>query len=183
MSSTVQMIGSTLIILPGNSPKNKEWAISAREAFMSMFKSVVIDEYDHWSNNREESLDLKLEANKLAKIIDSVDQPIEIFAKSAGTVLVLYAVHNKIIDMSKVHKCVFVGFPLAWALENGLDISTWSENYDIPTILIQNDQDPVASAADIQAEQSRGHFKGFELIVQNGNDHLYGNFDDIKEYL
>lgn len=173
----------TLVILPGNSPKNKEWAISAHGAFMSMFKSVVVDEYDHWNKNREESIDLNLEANKLAKIIESANRPIEIFAKSAGTILVLYAVHYKIISASQIHKCVFVGFPLTWALDNGLEISTWSENYDIPTILIQNDLDPVASASDIKAEQSRGYFKGFELIVQKGNDHVYGNFDDISKYL
>jgi hypothetical protein len=97
---------STLVILPGNSPKNKEWAISARGAFMSLFKSVIINEYDHWNNNKE-SIDLNLEANKLAGIIRSADQPIEIFAKSAGIILVLYAVHNKIISASKIHKCIF----------------------------------------------------------------------------
>jgi hypothetical protein len=178
----VKTINSTLIILPGNSPKNKEWAISAREAFTPMFNEVIINEYDHWTNGKE-TIDLDLESNKLAKIINSASQPVEIFAKSAGTILVLYAVHNKIIDASKIRKCVFVGFPLAWALENSLDISTWSESYDISTILIQNDHDPVTSAVDIQDEQDRGRFGGLELIIQNGDDHMYGNFDDYVQYM
>lgn len=171
----------TLVVLPGNSSKNREWMFAAQAAFRPIFKQVIMDEYDHWSNSKE-TIDLNIEAAKLSAIVDSVEQPVEIFAKSAGTILVLYAIHNKIIDPKKILKCVFVGFPLLWAKENGFDIDTWCEEYEILTTLIQNDHDPVTSSNEIEDAQSQGQFRTLELVIQKGDDHMYGNFDDFKKY-
>jgi hypothetical protein len=138
-------MSSSLIILPGNGLTNKEWAEKARDFFASHFKSVSIQYYDHWQNVSE-LMDMDIELKKFTDTVNALSGDVTILAKSVGTILTIYAVHSKSIDSSRISKCVFVGLPPDWARTNGFDIDTWSADYSVPTILIQNDYDPVASA-------------------------------------
>ena len=95
----------------------------------------------------------------------------------------MYAVHSKSIDSSRISKCVFVGLPPEWARTNGFDIDGWMVDYAIPTTLIQNDHDPVASSEDIRKEQESGKFKNMTLVEVKGDDHMYGDFDRIRKYM
>lgn len=90
-------MNSNLIILPGNGPTNKEWAEKARDFFASHFKSVTIQYYDHWSNNAE-LIDIDIELKKLTNTLNTLNGDIVFLAKSAGTVLTMYAVHSKSIE-------------------------------------------------------------------------------------
>ena len=171
-----------LIILPGNGDVNKEWAEKARDFFASHFKSVTIQYYDHWSNNAE-LIDIDIELKKLTNVVNTLNGDIVILAKSIGTALAMYAFYSKSIDMSRITKCVFVGLPPEWVRTNGFDIDGWSTAFTIPTTLIQNDNDPVATAEDIRKEQVGGKFKNMTLIELKGDDHVYGDFDEIKKYL
>ncbi len=173
---------SNLIILPGNGDINKEWAEKACDFFAAHFKSVTIQYYDHWSNNAE-LIDIDIELKKLTNTVNTLNGDIVILAKSIGTALTMYALHSKTIDPLRISKCVFVGLPPEWARKNGFDIDGWSTAFTIPTTLIQNDNDPVAKAKDIQKEQVGGKFKSMKLIEVKGDDHVYGDFDEIKKYL
>ncbi len=53
----------------------------------------------------------------------------------------------------------------------------------MPTTLIQNDHDPVASVEDIRREQAEGKFGSLNLIARKSDDHLYADFENIREYL
>ena len=171
-----------LIILPGNGDVNKEWAEKAQDFFATDFKSVLIQYYDHWSN-KSELIDMDIELKKFKDTINALDGNVAILAKSVGTVLAMFAIHSKSIDVSRITKCVFVGLPPEWARTNGFDIDGWSSAFTVPTTLIQNDNDPVATAEDIRKEQVGGKFRNMTLIEVKGDDHVYGDFDEIKKYL
>jgi hypothetical protein len=175
-------MNSNLIILPGNSPTNKVWAEKARDFFAPHFKSVSIQCYDHWQNSSE-SIDMNSELGKLSDTAKSLQGQFVILAKSVGTVLAMYAVHSKSIDPSRISKCVFVGLPPNWARTNGFDIDGWSVDYSVPTTLIQNDHDPVASAEEIRKEQASGRFSSMKLVETVGSDHEYANFDEMERYI
>ena len=173
---------SNLIILPGNGPTNKEWAEKARDFFVLHFKSVSIQYYDHWQNGSK-LIDMNVELRKLTDIVNSLQGEIVILAKSVGTILTMYTIYSKSIDPSRIARCVFVGLPPEWARTNGFDINSWSIAFTIPTILIQNDNDPVATAEDIRKEQEDGKFKNMTLVEVKGDDHVYGDFDRIRKYM
>lgn len=175
-------MNSNLIILPGNNLVNKEWVEKARDFFASHFKSVSVQYYDHWQNGNE-IIDIAVECKKLAGTFQSLKGNVTIFAKSAGTILTMYAIHTKVLNSSLIKRCVFVGLPPTWAREHDFDIDGWSTDYTVPTILLQNDHDPAASASDIQEEQAKGNFTFLELIEQKGEDHVYDDFELIKKYL
>ena len=155
-----------LIIIPGNGQTNKEWAEKAQDFFATNFKSVSIQYYDHWSNGSE-LINMKVELDKFTGTVNSLDGDIVILAKSIGTVLFMFSIHSKSIDPSRISKCVFVGLPPNWARTNGFDIDTWSDDFFLQTILIQNDHDPVASANDIRKEQANGRFKNIPYVTAN----------------
>lgn len=171
-----------LIILPGNGDVNKEWAEKAQDFFATHFKSVSIQYYDHWSN-KSELIDIDIELKKFNDTVNALSGNVAILAKSVGTVLVMFAIHSKSIDVSHITKCVFVGLPPEWARTNGFDIDNWSATFTVPTILIQNDNDPVATTEDIRKEQMGGKFKNMRLVEIKGDDHVYRDFDEIKKYL
>ncbi|MCL4480496.1 MAG: hypothetical protein M1113_03305 [Candidatus Thermoplasmatota archaeon] len=175
-------MNSNLIILPGNGPTNKEWAEKARDFFVNHFKSVTIQYYDHWSNNAE-LIDIDIELKKLTNTLNTLNGDIVILAKSIGTVLAMYAFYSKTVDASQISNCVFVGLPPEWARANGFDIDNWSSTFAIPSILIQNNNDPVATAEDIRKEQASGRFRNMTLVEVKGDGHMYGDFDEIKKYL
>ena len=171
-----------LIIIPGNGSSNKIWAEKARDFFKNDFSLVTILHYDHWQNGSE-LIDMSIELRKLTDIVNSLQGEIVILAKSVGTVLTMYAVHSKSIDPLRISKCVFVGLPPEWSRTNGFDIDSWSTAFTMPTTLIQNDNDPVATAEDIRKEQVNGRFKNMTLVEAKGNDHVFGDFDEIRKYL
>ena len=176
------MSNQNLIIFPGNGPTNKEWSEKARDFFATDFKSVTIQYYNHWSNNAE-LIDIDVELKKLTDAVNTLSGDIVILAKSVGTILTMYAIYSKAIDVSRIKKCVFVGLPPEWARTNGFNIDRWSTAFTIPATLIQNDNDPVTSAADIRREQTKGNFSTMALVEVKGDDHVYGNFDEIIKYL
>lgn len=157
--------------------------LKKREIFFApYFKSVTVQCYDHWSN-KSELIDVDIELKKFINTVNNLSGDVAILAKSVGTILTMYAVYSKSIDASRIAKCVFVGLPPGWARTNGFDIDSWSTAFTIPTTLIQNDNDPVATAEDILKEQAGGKFNNMALIEVKGDDHVYGDFDAIGKYL
>jgi hypothetical protein len=171
-----------LITIPGNGSSNKIWAEKARDYFFNDFMSLSVQYYDHWSNGGE-LIDMRVELNKLADTANSLDGNIIILAKSIGTTLFMFSIYSKSINPSRISRCVFVGLPPEWARTNGFDIDGWSTAFTIPTTLIQNDNDPVATAEDIRKEQVGAKFKNITLIEVKGDNHVYGDFDKIGNYL
>ncbi|MDO8604280.1 MAG: hypothetical protein Q7K40_02675 [bacterium] len=164
-----------LVILPGNSESNKEWATAASDAFAGSFQEIYKQDYSHWGTEQG-TIDFESELKKLSMNVK--DKDCVIFAKSAGAMLLIYGVHKGLIHP---RRCVFVGFPVNWAKEKNFNLTQWVQDYDVPTIIIQNSNDPITSFEDLKMFFSQVNKPNIELIETEGSDHKYGNFDLIKE--
>jgi len=171
-----------LIILPGNSVKNKEWGKAVYEYYGKEFDTVYMQFYDHWENGQL-AIDFEKEIKKLQKEIskNSKETSITIFAKSAGSILAIMAT-NKIKILPS--KSIFFGMPLDWACKEVFDNDlTPLKNFNIPTIAFHNDKDPIASyefTKDIIENKSNGNIK---LVTTKGSDHGYFDFTFYDDFL
>lgn len=164
-----------LVILPGNSPSNREWADEAKESFSSMFSDIYVQSYSHW-NSGQEFIDFDTELAKLVKNVGQKD--CVVLAKSAGAMLSVYGVHKNIFHPLK---CVFLGLPIRFAEENNFALEQWFQQYDVPTVVIQNSNDPVTSFQKVEVALSSLNKTSIELIEIEGDDHKYNDFELIKE--
>ncbi len=163
-----------LVILPGNSHPNKEWANEALNFFSKDFQDRYVQNYSHWDNGQD-TINFETEAKKLVKNIGNAE--CTILAKSAGAMLAIYCVSNNLIKPSK---CIFVGLPVIWAKERNFDLEKWIQDFDTPTTIIQNSNDPVTSYAQAKYFIDSLNIQNISIVEIPGHDHLYDNFEIIK---
>lgn len=171
----------TLVIFPGNSPRNKEWGEKITEHFGVRFDRVYAQSYDHWASGEENiNFEIELEKLKLTMATMPPDTVIYVFAKSAGTLLTLMAVARGIIAP---RQCVFFGMPLQWA-ERDVFMGDWSTlaSFRIPTLAFHNDHDPV-TAYDFAKDIIASNNDVIKLIKTSGSDHSYTEFANYESAL
>jgi len=163
-----------IIILPGNSKSNKEWADNSEKFFLTSDTTSkrYKQYYSHWDNDGV--LDLDIELEKLSKEVAEKDDCI-VFAKSAGTILTINAVTS---GLFKPLKCIFVGMPISLDDEGSIDAIKKLESFDVPTLVIQKTSDPVSSFSTVQKVVER--FPNIKLVEIPGDDHKYDDFELIN---
>jgi alpha-beta hydrolase superfamily lysophospholipase len=166
-----------LIILPGNDKSNVEWMESVEQSFSGAYKDRYKQRYSHWESDKK-LIDFDDELEKLVEHISKSKENYVIFAKSAGALLVLYGIYKEKI---KPEKCVFVGLPVNWAAKNNFPLDKWLEKYNVPTIILQNSQDPVTSFAELESFFEKINKSNIERIEIPGIDHKYNKFELISE--
>ena len=165
-----------LIILPGNSKSNREWNQKASEVLKSYFPERYIQDYSHWDSDTD-ILDFEVEAKKLSDNIGT--EECMIFAKSAGSLLAAYCISKNLI---KPKKSVFLGLPVLWAKEHGFEIDKWFQGYEVPTVILQNANDPIASFDVMKSFIDTLDIKqSIDLIKLDGDDHKYDDFQLIEK--
>ena len=82
-----------LLVLPGNSLKNKEWGEACVEHYSSWFDKVHMQYYDHWQDGSSET-NIEAELEKLKNITLPEDVNLFVFAKSIGSLLALVAIQK-----------------------------------------------------------------------------------------
>ena len=162
-----------LIVLSGNSVKNKGWGELMLAEYAPRFNSVFLLEYDHWTSG-EPLINFAAEEAKLALHVATlpVDTEIVLFAKSAGSLLAFLAINHTVLTPTR---CVFFGIPFDMAAEE-LFKDNWGavDNFTIPAIAFHNASDPTTSyefTRDILAE----HNTAITLITTEESDHWYGD--------
>ncbi len=164
------------MVLPGNSKSNKEWSEKTIGTFSEFFPDQYIQTYSHWEEGKE-IIDFDVEGRKLKKNIG--EGKFSIIAKSAGAMLAIYSVSKGLI---KPEKCVFLGLPVLWAEEHNFNLKDWFQKFNIPTLVIQNSNDPVTSYSELRKfidKVNLGH--ALILIETEGNDHKYDDLEKIKK--
>jgi len=164
-----------LIILPGNSLKNKTWGEVMLAHYGPRFDSAYMQSYEHWEND-ESVIDFDVELVKLRERTAPLFEEMEtvVMAKSAGALLAFVAVDEGIL---KPAKCVFFGIPFDLAAE-GIFKDDWSavENFSVPALAFHNEKDPTADYryTMVILAQYAPHIK---LVTTYEPDHWYGNTD------
>jgi len=177
-----------LIILPGNSTKNKAWGDSMAAYYGKLFDEVYVQNYDHWVSG-EETINFDTEAKKLREVVsvDAEKTPeYTIFAKSYGSVLALQAIHKGFITPKQ---CIFFGIPLNLVEEHDLFGGNWSflsSFTTIPAIAFHNTHDPIA-LYDFTAAKLAELKPSIHLLAQEGDNHSYdapASYEElIKEFI
>lgn len=172
---------SHLIILPGNSLKNKAWSELIHEHYAPKFDSVFMAEYDHWVSG-EPNVDFVVEAEKIKTHVDSLplDTEITLFAKSAGSILGLTVIHNKILKPVRV---VFFGMPLDLAADNHFKDS-WGplSELTVPTIAFHNVADPTTSY-EFTKLMFEKYNQNINLVTTHEANHWYGDIQIYDQFI
>ncbi|MEK6846667.1 MAG: hypothetical protein AABY16_00710 [Nanoarchaeota archaeon] len=163
-----------LILLGGNSVHNKKWIEAVRDELKNLFDECVVHYYEHWKTKGE--INWNIEIENLVKNIG--DSNCIIFAKSAGIGVALQAIYQKKI---KPKKCIFVGIPLEWAEIYGNNLSPYFINYKVPTMFIQQTNDPYTSFNDLKLFLKKNKVENCNLKEFSGNDHNYNDFVEIRK--
>lgn len=172
-----------LIVLPGNSPRNKAWSERVADHFGGLFDAVYVQAYDHWDTGTE-TIDFVREGEKLRTAVsaDADDTEQYVFAKSLGTILTFRAVHKGYI---RPQRCVFFGVPLNVAAEQHMFENNWTpvDAFAVPALAFQNEHDPTANYAYTTARLPAS----VRVISRPDDTHAYTEFgayeQTIKEFL
>ncbi len=160
-----------LILLPGNSKRNKTWIENVDARLQKYFKTTYRQNYSHWDKGEPE-IDLSFELEKLSQNASNL-KPYVVFAKSVGVILALKAIYeNKMV----VSWCLFAGIPLELVKNENIDLKKWLNAISCPIYIIQNDSDPAGTYKDVKSYISDIDSPSINLIETPGETH---NYDDI----
>jgi len=164
-----------LILLGGNSIDNKKWIENVETYLKPLFQSTTIINYDHWQTG-EWMINLDTEKEKLTQTAKNLGEYM-IFAKSAGSLVTVKAIFEKLISPQK---CIFAGIPLNWARKSNFDVDIWYKDYLVPTLAIQHTNDPLASFKELIEFLSQ-LTKSVKVEELPGDTHDYDEQDIIKK--
>ncbi len=163
-----------LILLPGNSKNNEKWIEEIAQILSEYFDSCEILKYRHWKTGGE-LLNFETELDKLREFIKK-SKNYALFAKSAGVILALKAIKSG----AKPKKCVFLGAPILWAKEAGIEVESLFSN-NISTLFIQQTGDPVISFLELKRFLECSSMKNYKIVEVRGDDHHYAEIRKIRE--
>ncbi len=164
-----------LIVLPGNDKRNREWIDEVAKNFGSIFEETRSHYYKHWEND-ELSIDFDHEVNEVTKKVVEWEE-FTVFAKSAGTLITLMSLKA---GKLKPKMAVFVGFPLDFARQKGIDVHTLIRDIEIPLIVIQKKNDPQATAEELE-NFLKDKDLNYTFVGIEGDDHHYEDIELLKD--
>ncbi len=171
-----------LIILPGNSVKNRTWGEVMRDHYGPWFDSVYLHEYEHWETGAP-VIDFDVELVKLRErtkpLFGAVGETV-VMAKSAGSLLAFVAAAEGVLVPDKA---LFFGIPFDLAAE-GIFKDDWSPvaNFKVSALAFHNEQDPTADYRYTMAILAQ-YALHITLITTPDEDHWYGNTDVYDAYV
>lgn len=168
------------LILPGFSPKNKDWAYLTKSKLESKF-SVEVIEWDHWGADTSTDVSWnKWIDRETAKVIRSISsEEVNILAKSIGSVIgmkVLESISNQ------VNKIIICGIPLNDISEDEKKLYVFLKNVSKSKILcIQNSND---NHGTFDEANSFVHSidQGINVILKEGDNHEYPYTDEFLKF-
>lgn len=167
-----------LILLPGMNPATKEWLGEVEAAVAPGFDTTSRQDYLHWVDG--EDMSVAEEAFRLGDIARKLEGPYSIFAKSAGTWVVLQAVRSRLIMPDR---CVFAGTAVNFAREADFPIEDLLKGFSVPTRFVQKEGDPAIGAEDLRVLLHGLHVANAEVVPIPGNDHHYENVAQLGELI
>lgn len=164
-----------LILIPGNSKRNKEWLIAVQEAFSPDFDQSYRHDYLHWDNNND-IINMDLEIDRLSQSVSSLS-PYTIFAKSIGSIVTIKAIFEKRIDP---HACLIAGLPLAMINDQKIPVNEWLQSISTPILIAQNAKDPLGSYIEVSRYIDTVKGSKIKTIELESDSHDYTNLDLLK---
>jgi hypothetical protein len=165
-----------LLLLSGNSVRNKPWIHDVDDRLSRHFDKTLVHHYAHWDSGAE-FINFDDELSSVAD--EATDfQPYAIFAKSVGSVLTIRGIAEGKLKPKAV---VVTGLPLKVIQENNLPVIEWLIKVDIPMLIIQNENDPLGSYEEVSAYTKNSANSYVSTMVLPGDSHEYTDFAKLDE--
>lgn len=166
-----------VIVLPGFSLGNKQWAQDMAAALGDKFDTVV-HELKHWETGNEKDFDWNNEAEKVVGL--GGGDEVNMLAKSIGTAISLLAVKKEL----KVKKLILCGIPLQvsdkdWPVLFSEVLARFSI-HDV--VVFQNENDPYGSYQQVKEFIDKARL-GIGVISKPAANHVYPYSDDFLKFL
>lgn len=175
-------VKNTIILLGGNSYEHKEWLTYLKKSLKKIFNDrdgeyeILSYSYKHWILG-DDLIDFTYEYNQIKKMY-SGNKSVIFIAKSVGTLLAFKLIYDEVINPQY---CVFMGVPINWAYDYNFKIDNWSRNFNIPTLFLQNSQDPHYSSDMLKQYLDIQNISNFKYITFKNSTHKYEEFDEINK--
>ena len=162
-------------ILPGYSPRNKDWASEVAER-INVGGEIRPVSWDHWSDPEK-----RFNPDKKAQdVIDVLlDQDAAIIAKSAGTLVCALVVRQ---IPQRVKKVILCGIPTVSEARLKVFKEAFAGFPPKNVFCIQNAKDPFASYDKVASFMRKVNGK-IKVVKGDRNDHNYPYFDEFGEFL
>lgn len=167
-----------LVMLSGNSLRNRDWIYEARGHLADQFDDTYIQDYRHWTSG-DEWIDLPHELEVLAHQNFASDYGV--FAKSIGTVLTTLALEQNILAPKFL---LFCGLPLGYIEKDYPQFASVLAASNLPLVIVHNTNDTVGSA-----EAVREYLKvplaetDYTFIETPGDTHDYEDYKLLIQQL
>ncbi|MFC1790189.1 alpha/beta family hydrolase [Patescibacteria group bacterium] len=135
----------TTFILPGFSPRNKDWAETIQKKLTGKIKTTIFY-WPHWESGQTEKGWLTKEVKKIVEGANK--QKINILAKSVGTIaaMLLLKNHHQLVD-----KLILCGIPLSGLGPIGKKRFGVLKKFSANRVLcLQNENDPLGSFSEVE---------------------------------
>lgn len=164
------------IILPGFSPKNKDWADNIHEKLKAVVPSKAI-EWKHWQTGKAEMGWIEEEAKKISS---NIQYPTNIIAKSIGTVVAMTVLKLK---PKYINKIILCGVPMNDFLEGDEKYYELLKTFPPEKfVCFQNDADNHGGYKEVENFlHSLNH--NFIIVPKHRSDHEYPYPSDFIAFL
>lgn len=160
------------IILPGYSPRNKDWTEEVKKNLPG--KNALAHDWEHWQGG---SMSVRKELERITR--EAGTDSLNIIAKSVGTRVAMHFVLRKV---NKVEKIILCGVPSV-SDENAELFRRALEDFPSKNIAVfQNEKDPFATYADVKEFMGKVNPE-IKVIEKAARTHDYPYFADFGTFL
>lgn len=163
------------IILPGYSPKNRDWAVKVKKN-LKKNGGIVVHEWRHWKSG---SFYLPHEVKVLT---DSIrDEKVNLLCKSVGTRVAMELISDL---KDQINKVILCGIPTRFESDKTRNLYTKGLTHlsAEQVLCFQNKQDPF-SPYDIIKKFIHSVNPKIKIISKERNDHHYPYYEDFRKFI
>lgn len=170
------------IILPGYSPRNRDWALEIKGG-LDLGHEVIVHEWSHWDKVKSSSFSLRNELDSILKKVKD-EKKINIIAKSVGTKVIMRLICKVPNFTEKIKKLILCGVPTKFASETPRKLykEGLSPLSPAQVIVIQNTKDPLANFSVVNKFINSVNPK-IKVIEKPRSDHHYPYTEDFQNFL
>jgi len=162
-------------ILPGYSPRNKDWADEVAKN-LKLEGQIRPTYWDHWEDDTQS---FKPKEKKDLIVRHSKGDSINIVAKSVGT-LVAALIVKEVPD--QVKKVILCGIPTVSAERLKIFQEAFANFPSQEVVVFQNQKDPFATDAEVKFFMKKVNPK-IKVVSKERSDHHYPYFSDFNSFI
>ena len=165
-----------IIILPGFSIKNKEWAYEVKKELGG--DDVEVVEWEHWRTGNDKDFVVENELSKIESLVGN--DRVQVIAKSVGTYMAALLL---IKAEDKVGKLILCGVALNdFGYDEKEQFSVLKSIDSDKLLVIQNDEDPHGRFEEV-VEFVHDFNSDIKIVEKSRDDHNYPCYEEFRGFL